>query len=73
MQRLAHFLGYLWKNSAILIGFSVVSIALPVALNLFGRLLWMDWAFWFWILIFVNVLNLVITIFQYKRYIRFGR
>lgn len=68
MQRFANFLKYFWKNSALLTGFSVVALAIPTL-----RMQWADYAIWFWLIVSINCLNLAITIFQYLRYIRFGR
>lgn len=67
-QRFKHFISYYYKNSALLFGFSVVAIAVPISI-----MKWVDFSLWFWIVIAVNALNLAITIYQYIQYIRFNR
>lgn len=72
-QRFKHFLSYFYKDSAIFIGFSVASIAGPVAMTAANKWHWSDWSLWFWLIVMLNILNLAITIVKYIQYIRFNR
>lgn len=72
-KRFVRFLSYFWKNSALLIGFSIAAITFPVIMTTSGKWYWEDWSMWFWIVTSINALNLAITIVQYIQYIRFGR